>query len=116
MTPLISTKVRWPRSVCPRCTRIGRRNNFNCEMTQCPPVLIKVRSAAEYAALARAGTVLELEQPKKPKTKPKPRRPRALDSVHLSRPEISRMGALARWVKWRKEKSQQEKKTWQAGK
>jgi hypothetical protein len=73
-------------------------------MDTCPPALITIRSAVEYAALARA----EKTEPDEPEyQKPKPRR--APGSRKLSRSEVSRLGAIARWARWRAKNRSREK-------
>ena len=120
---LSARRTPWPKRVCPKCTRIGRRGGFDCTMPACPPTLIVVHNATEYLRLAHVGKVPEPGQPKKPKRLTKPRRRRASRAKRpprvqkprrrtrepgtppMARREISRLGAIARWAKWRAEKS-----------
>ena len=117
-TILPISRLHWPQKVCPLCTRLGERAEFRCTMEPCPPALIIVRSSSEYLKIAH-GKVPEPEQPEpkptrlktkklkpKPKQKPKPRR-RVSKPVRevLTHRQVSRLGALARWEKWRREKS-----------
>ena len=98
----MSRKGQWPKAVCARCTRIGPRDGFACTMSDCPPALVIVRSAVEYAALCtpcrRQPVEVERKSPRK----------RAWETARLSHSEISRLGAVARWAKWREKKSQRE--------